>query len=66
MVVVLTIRCPRESGDAMFNMLGEMEHRLDIIKKFQFKKVSMTVEMIIQHDDFNELLELILCKIFLS
>jgi len=38
----------------MFNKLGELEHMLDIILKFQFKKVSMTVEMVIQHDDFHK------------
>ena len=35
-------------------MLGEMEHRLDITLKFQFIKVSMTVKMINQCDDFHE------------
>ena len=42
----------------MFNKLGELEHMLDIILKFQFKKVSMTVEMVIQHDDFHKFIRI--------
>jgi hypothetical protein len=36
------------------NVLYVMEHRLDIILKLQIKKVSKTVETIIQNDNFNE------------
>jgi len=51
-------------------MLGEMKHSLDIILKFQIKKVSMTVEMILQNEFSNKmmllnLLQLILCHIHL-
>ena len=56
-VVVLTIRWPRESGDAMSNIYV-MEHRLDIILKFLIKKGSMTVKIIIQNDYFNEFIRI--------
>ena len=35
-----------------------MEHRLDIILKFQIKKGSMTVKIIIQNDYFNEFIRI--------
>jgi hypothetical protein len=44
----LTIQSPRKSVDAMSNMLGKTKHSLGIILKFQIKKVSMTVKMMIQ------------------
>ena len=64
----LTIQWPRNSVDAMSNMFGKMKHRLGIILKFQIKKVSVTVKMMIQYRFFNKmilikLLECILCPI---
>jgi hypothetical protein len=56
-VVVLTIRWPSASEDATSNMLGELEQRL-VILKFKLKKVSMRVEMNIQHDDSNEFIRI--------
>lgn len=42
----------------MSNMLDEMEHRMDIILKFQIIKVLMTVEMITPHDSVNEFIRI--------
>ena len=47
----------------MPNMFGKMKHRLGIILKFQIKKVSMTVKMMIQYgffqqDDFNKVVRI--------
>ncbi len=44
-------------------MFGKMKHRLGIILKFQIKKVSMTVKMMIQYgffqqDDFNKVVRI--------
>jgi hypothetical protein len=38
---------------AMSNVLGKTKHRLGIILQFQIKKVSLTVQMIIQEGFFS-------------
>jgi hypothetical protein len=58
-VVVLTIRWPSESEDAMSNMLGEPKQRL-VILKFKLKKCQWEFNMMI----LMNLLELILCHIY--
>lgn len=41
-----------------FNILGETEPRLDMILKFQMKKVPMPMDKIIQHDVFRKIIRI--------